>query len=89
VLSNLSQPATLGELIAAAFVATLWGILTANVIWLPIGNRLKRLSEVECGQMELVIAGIINIQAGANPRLVAQKLRSMMPPGAESKKKAA
>jgi chemotaxis protein MotA len=89
VLSNLSQPATLGSMIAAAFVATLWGILTANVIWLPIGNRLKRLSDVECGQMELVIAGIINIQAGANPRLVAQKLRSLLPPGSEDKKKAA
>jgi chemotaxis protein MotA len=89
VLSNLSQPATLGELIAAAFVATLWGILSANVIWLPMNNRLKRLSEIECGQMELVIAGIINIQAGANPRLVAQKLRSLLPPGSEPKKKAA
>jgi chemotaxis protein MotA len=89
VLSNLSEPATLGELIAAAFVATLWGILSANVLWLPIGNRLKRLSEVECGQMEMVIAGIINIQAGANPRLVAQKLRSLLPPGSEPKQKAA
>jgi chemotaxis protein MotA len=89
VLANLSNPAALGELIAAAFVATLWGILSANVIFLPIGNRLKRLSEVECGQMELVIAGIINIQAGANPRLVAQKLRSLLPPGSETKKKAA
>jgi chemotaxis protein MotA len=89
VLSNLSEPATLGEMIASAFVATLWGILSANVIWLPINNRLKRLSEVECGQMELVIAGIINIQAGANPRLVAQKLRSLLPPGSETKKKAA
>lgn len=89
VLSNLSQPATLGELIASAFVATLWGILSANVIWLPMNSRLKRLSEIECGQMDLVIAGIINIQAGANPRLVAQKLRSLLPPGADNKKKAA
>jgi chemotaxis protein MotA len=90
VLSNLSEPATLGELIASAFVATLWGILSANVMWLPIGNRLKRVSEVECGQMEMVIAGIINIQAGANPRLVAQKLRSLLGPGAaEPKEKAA
>ncbi|GII26159.1 motility protein A [Planosporangium mesophilum] len=90
VLSNLSQPEQLGHMIAAAFVATLWGILAANVMWLPIGNRLKRVSEVECNQMELVIAGIINIQAGANPRLVAQKLRSLLPPGsAEPKKKAA
>jgi chemotaxis protein MotA len=89
VLANLSNPGALGELIAAAFVATLWGILSANVIWLPINNRLKRLSDVECGQMELIIAGIINIQAGANPRLVAQKLRSLLPPGSEVKKKAA
>jgi chemotaxis protein MotA len=89
VLSNLSEPATLGELIASAFVATLWGILSANVMWLPIGNRLKRVSEVECAQMEMVIAGIINIQAGANPRLVAQKLRSLLPPGSVPKPKAA
>jgi chemotaxis protein MotA len=89
VLANLSEPATLGELIASAFVATLWGIMSANVIWLPIGTRLKRVSEVECAQMDLVIAGIINIQAGANPRLVAQKLRSLLPPGGEAKKKAA
>jgi chemotaxis protein MotA len=89
VLENLSQPETLGHLIAGAFVATLWGVMTANCLWLPLGNRLKRLSEVECSQMELVIAGIINIQAGANPRLVAQKLRSLLPPGGEAKKKAA
>ena len=50
-------------------------------MWLPMAGKLKRLSEIECGQMELVIAGIINIQAGANPRLVAQKLRSLLPPG--------
>lgn len=81
VLENLSKPDELGHLIAGAFVATLWGVLSANVIWLPLGNKLKRLSELECAQMELVIAGIINIQSGANPRLVAQKLRSLMPPG--------
>ncbi len=48
-----------------------------------MANKLKRLSEIECDQMELVIAGIINIQAGANPRLVAQKLRSLLPPATE------
>jgi chemotaxis protein MotA len=82
VLENLSEPDKLGHLIAGAFVATLWGVMTANVMWLPMGSKLKRISEIECGQMELVIAGIINIQAGANPRLVAQKLRSLLPPGA-------
>jgi chemotaxis protein MotA len=89
VLENLSDPSKLGHLIAGAFVATLWGVLSANVMWLPMGSKLKRLSEIECGQMELVIAGIINIQAGANPRLVAQKLRSLLPPVPEKKEAAA
>jgi chemotaxis protein MotA len=89
VLENLSNPAQLGHLIAGAFIATLWGVMSANVLWLPMGNRLKRLSEVECGQMELVIAGVINIQAGANPRVVAQKLKSLLPPGAVPKAEAA
>jgi len=88
VLENLSDPSKLGHLIAGAFVATLWGVMSANVIWLPLGNKLKRLSDIECAQMELVIAGIINIQAGANPRLVAQKLRSLLPPAAEKKEAA-
>jgi chemotaxis protein MotA len=89
VLSNLSDPSKLGELIASAFVATLWGVLSANAIWLPMGSKLKRLSDIETSQMELVISGIINIQAGANPRIVAQKLRSLLPPGTAKKKEAA
>jgi chemotaxis protein MotA len=80
-LENLSQPEKLGHLIASAFVATLWGLLSANIIWLPMSSKLKRLSELEVAQMEMVIAGIMNIQAGANPRLVAMKLRSLLPPG--------
>jgi chemotaxis protein MotA len=80
VLANLSEPSELGKLIASAFVATLWGVLTANVIWLPIGNRLNRISGLECEQMELAIEGVMAIQAGSNPRLVAQRLRSLLPP---------
>jgi chemotaxis protein MotA len=64
--------------------------MTANVMWLPIGNRLKRVSEIECDQMELAIEGILAIQAGANPRVVGQKLRSLLPPGeVKPEKKAA
>lgn len=79
VLENLANPDELGHLIAAAFVATLWGILSANVMWLPIGNRLRRLSELECSQMELVVEGLLSVQAGANPRLVGERLRSLLP----------
>jgi chemotaxis protein MotA len=79
VLGHLSAPAELGAEIASAFVATLWGVLSANVFWLPLGSRLKRLSQAECEQMEIVIEGILSIQAGANPRLVEQKLQSLIP----------
>src|SRR4051812_40480639 len=91
VLENLDKPESLGHSIAAAFVATLWGVLSANLIWLPVGNRLARISGVECEEMELAIEGVLAIQAGSNPRMVAQKLRSLLPPAAakaETKKAA-
>lgn len=81
VLENLDKPEHLGHLIAAAFLATLWGVLSANVMWLPIAAKLKRLSELECGAMEVVIEGILAIQAGSNPRIVARKLEALLPPG--------
>jgi chemotaxis protein MotA len=89
VLENLDQPETLGHSIAAAFVATLWGVLSANIIWLPMAARLDRLSNIEAEEMELVIDGVLAIQAGSNPRLVAQKLRSLLPPDEMKKAEAA
>ena len=79
VLENLAEPEKLGHLIAAAFLATLWGVASANIIFLPISARLKRLSELECSRMELVVEGIAAIQAGANPRVIQQKLTSLLP----------
>ena len=88
VLENLSDPSSLGHLIAGAFVATLFGVMTANVIWLPLGNRLKRISELEAEGMELALEGVLAIQAGANPRLVARKLRSLVPEAVADEKAA-
>jgi chemotaxis protein MotA len=85
VLENLSQPEKLGHLIAGAFVATLWGVGTANIMWLPIAARLKRLSDVECQQMELVVEGVLAIQSGMSPRVVQQRLASMLPPDSQQK----
>lgn len=79
VLGSLADTSTLGEKIAGAFVATLWGVMSANVFWFPLSNRIKRISEAECEQMEVAIEGVLAIQAGSNPRLVAQKLNSMLP----------
>lgn len=80
VLTNLSNPEALGPMIAAAFVATLWGLLTANMIWLPIGGRLERLSHLESARMEIITEGLISLQSGANPRQVGERLRSLIPP---------
>ncbi|MBM7773332.1 chemotaxis protein MotA [Actinokineospora baliensis] len=88
VLENLADPSQLGHLIAGAFVATLFGVMTANVFWLPMANRLKRISELECEQMMLALEGVLAIQAGSNPRLVARKLRSLVPASAEQDKAA-
>lgn len=78
VLENLSDPGKLGHLIAGAFVATLWGVLTANIMWLPIGNKLARVGAVTAHHMELIVEGVLSVQAGANPRVVEQKLLSFL-----------
>jgi len=78
VLENLAAPAQLGHSIAAAFVATLWGILSANVVWLPLSARIRRISDLECTQMEMTLEGLLAVQAGANPRLVGERLRSLL-----------
>jgi chemotaxis protein MotA len=85
VLGNLSSPDKLGELIAGAFVATLWGVLSANAMWLPLSNKLKRLSELEAAHMEMLVEGVLAVQSGTNPRLVEQKLRSILPPAPAAK----
>lgn len=89
VLENLADPTKLGHMIAAALVATFWGLLTANIICLPFGARLKRLSETECAHMELIVEGLMAVQAGANPRLVGQRLRSLVPSTGKKEKEAA
>jgi chemotaxis protein MotA len=89
VLGMLSEPDKLGASIAVAFLATLWGVLSANIMWLPIAKRIERISELQAAQMELAVEGILAIQSGSNPRLVAQKLKALLPPGAASADKAA
>jgi len=70
VLHGLADPAELGPSIAGAFTATLWGVLSANLVWLPIANKLKRLSDEEIAYKELVAEGLLAVQEGiSGPRL--------------------
>ncbi|MEL4318659.1 MotA/TolQ/ExbB proton channel family protein [Leifsonia sp. YIM 134122] len=79
VLEKLDTPDTLGPMIASAFVATLWGLLTANFVWFPIGNRMQRLAELETDRMNLLCEGVLAIQAGSQPRVLGERLRAMVP----------
>ncbi|HUZ10083.1 MAG TPA: MotA/TolQ/ExbB proton channel family protein [Acidimicrobiales bacterium] len=80
VLANLSNPGTLGPAIASAFTATLWGVMSANIVWLPIANKLKRASQLEMQGRRMILDGILAIQAGNSPRLVQAKLQAYLPP---------
>jgi len=80
VLGNLSDPGGLGPSISGAFIATLLGVGTANIIYLPVGARLKKLSGQESMMRTMVLEGILAIQAGDNPRIVSQKLLTFVPP---------
>lgn len=80
VLQNLSAPSTLGPSISTAFLATLMGVGSANVIFLPVANRLKAISAEEVELRMMTLEGILSIQSGDNPRLVADKLASYLPP---------
>ena len=81
MLANLSDPSALGPALAVAFSTTLWGVFLANYVFAPVSNKLKRASAIEVAYRELLVEGILSIQAGANPRSIAGKLSAYLPPG--------
>lgn len=86
VLGNLESPETLGPSIALAFIATLYGIGSANILWLPIAEKLKNMSKKEVMLQELMLEGIISIQAGYNPLLIRERLSAFLKPKNRDKK---
>ncbi len=80
VLENLSDPSSLGHSIAGAFIATLYGVGSANVVYFPVANRLKEMSGEEVHYREMVMEAILAIQAGENPRLLGERLETFLPP---------
>lgn len=80
VLGNLENPETLGPAIALAFIATLYGIGSANILWLPIAEKLKNISKKEDILRELMLEGIVSIQSGYNPLLVRERLTAFLKP---------
>ncbi|MPM36491.1 Chemotaxis protein PomA [bioreactor metagenome] len=79
-LGNLNDTEKLGHMIAAAFVATLYGIFFGYVIFHPFGTRLKRKSHEEITSMRIILEGILAIQEGKNPKIIEKKLLGMLKP---------
>ena len=78
VLSNIADAGKLAGAIALAFIATLYGIFSANVLWLPIANKLKAKSKQEILVKEIMLEGILSIESGDNPRIAVQKLKAFL-----------
>jgi chemotaxis protein MotA len=79
VMTNISSPQTLGPAIGAAFTATLWGVLSANVFWHPVAAKLVRLSDAEMSARRATVEGLLAIQAGERPRAVQALVSSFLP----------
>lgn len=78
VLGNLDDPSTLGPKIAVAFIATLYGVASANLLWLPIASRLKIINEKESIKNEMIVEGITSLQEGKNPKLMLEDMCSFL-----------
>ncbi len=78
-LGNLDDITKLGHSIAAAFIATLFGIFTGYVIWHPFANKLKVMSKREVEVKKMMVEGILSLQAGDSPTAIEAKLVVFIP----------
>jgi chemotaxis protein MotA len=81
VMSNLSDIGAVGQGIAGAFVATIYGVAAANILFLPLGGRIKLRLREELTLKELALVGVLAIQEGMNPKLIRDRLSEFVPGG--------
>jgi chemotaxis protein MotA len=84
VLGHMSDPEHLAHSIATAFLATLYGVASANLIWLPLGSKLGQVDQEELLTRAIMTEGVLAIQAGDNPRIVGSKLEAFLPPASRT-----
>ena len=82
MLADLNDMASVGPNMAVALVTTLYGSLIANWLCVPIANKLKLINNNEYQMKEIIIEGLLSIQAGENPRVIEEKLKSFLSPDA-------
>ena len=80
MLNNMSDPSSIGPQMAVALITTLYGSLLANWICTPVAMKLKMNNNEEYQLREIMIEGLLSIQAGENPRVIEEKLKSFLAP---------
>lgn len=85
MLANMSDPSAIGPAMAVALLTTFYGSVIANVFTIPIANKLKQRSKAESTKMNIIVAGVLGIVAGENPRVIREKLDSFLPPSERQK----
>lgn len=85
VLSNMSDVDSLGPMIAVAFMATFYGIFFANLLWLPLANKLSVFANEEAALGTMIVEGIFNLHAGQNARTIRDNLIMYLPDSSSSK----
>jgi chemotaxis protein MotA len=80
MLGDMSDPSKIGAGMAVALLTTLYGAIVANVVFLPLAEKLGFTNKQELLAMEIVVRGIMAIQSGENPRVIEQKLNTFVPP---------
>lgn len=76
VMSHISDTSMLGQGIAVAFVATIYGVGSANLVFIPISNKLKSLIKFRAETERMILEGALAVVGGVNPYLVEQKMKS-------------
>lgn len=82
MLQNLTDSSTIGPNMAVALLTTLYGSMIANWFATPLASKMKAIGAQEYQMKEIVIEGLLSIQAGENPRVIEEKLKSFLSPGA-------
>jgi chemotaxis protein MotA len=80
MLKNMEDASTIGSAMATAVLTTLYGAVLANWIATPISSKLKAQNNEEITSKEIMIEGLLSIQAGENPRVIEEKLKSFLSP---------
>lgn len=82
MLQNMSDPSSIGPSMAVALITTFYGSLIANWICVPINSKLKENNSIEISIKSIMIEGILSIQAGENPHVIEEKLKTFLAPAA-------